>query len=141
MMRSIEKSKIVKKNRINFYNRNNFIDENTKISKQREFFVVQKLNSFEFFFLEISYESKNATNTKLITMYFMLIIINDKNELKISNCDNVTKIVNCHMSLKKSINFFANMRNMYLLIYETFFVAMSLNDNIVIEQILFERMN
>ena len=53
-------------------------------------------------------------------MYFILITKNNKNELKFSNCDNVTKIVDCHMSLKKSIIFFANMRKMYLLIHEKF---------------------
>ena len=105
-----------------------------------KFFVKQKLNSFDFFF-QISYESNDLTNTKLITMYFMLITKNDKNEFEISNCDNVTKIVDCHMSLKKAINFFANMRKMYSSIHENFFVAMSLNNDIVIEQILFERMN
>ena len=101
---------------------------------------MQKLNLFDFFF-QISYESKNSTNIKLITIYFILITKNDKNEFEISNCDNITKIVDCHISLKKLINFFANMRKIYLSIYEKFFVAMSLNNNIVIEQILFERIN
>ena len=50
----------------------------------------------------------------------MLITKNDKHEFEISNCDNVTKIVNCYMSLKKSINFFTNMRKIYLSIYENF---------------------
>ena len=71
----------------------------------------------------------------------MLMTKNDKNKFEISNYDNVTKIVDYHMSLKKSINFFANMRKMYLSIYEIFLIAMSLNNNIVIEQILFERIN
>ena len=48
----------------------------------------------------------------------MLMTKNDKNEFEISNCDNVTKIVDCYLSLKKLINFFANMRKMYLLIHE-----------------------
>ena len=71
----------------------------------------------------------------------MLITKNDKNEFEISNYDNITKIVDYHMSLKNLINFFANIRKMYLSIHEIFFIAMSLNNDIVIEQILFERMN
>ena len=51
----------------------------------------------------------------------MLITKNDKNEFEISNYDNVIKIVDCHMSLKKSINFFVNMREKYLSIHENFF--------------------
>ena len=71
----------------------------------------------------------------------MLMIVNDKNEFEISNCDNITKIAHCHMSLKKTIKVFANLRKIYLSIKKNFFVAMSLNDDIVIEQILLERMS
>ena len=71
----------------------------------------------------------------------MLITKNDKNEFEISNCNNVTKIVHCYMSLKKTINVFTDIRKICLSINENFFVVMSLNDNNVIKQILFERMN
>ena len=71
----------------------------------------------------------------------MLMTKNDKNEFEISNRDNVTKIVVCYMSLKKLINFFANMRKIYSSIHEKKFVAMLLNNDNVIEQILFEYMN
>ena len=49
-------------------------------------FCFAKANFIRFFLFIIVCETKNFTNIELITIYSMLMIVNDKNEFEISNC-------------------------------------------------------